>query len=125
MHFYIPPKQEGLQDKETAAHVAHHSYNELVSLIVDRLGDEVSLQAKPKSDVDRPESTRVAAEEFLGTTQQAHLPPQLAPVLGDEQNQTSLKEAYQDNAADSDSITRDMQVYPGSLSAVTKDSIKH
>ena len=48
-----------MQDGELASIIAQHSYNELVSLLVDRLGDEAALQTKPRS---RPQTPLPAAD---------------------------------------------------------------
>lgn len=55
---------ECVQDGELASTVAQHSYNELVSLLVDRLGDEAALQSKPGSRPHTP-APETAAEEEL------------------------------------------------------------
>ena len=55
---------ECVQDGELASTVAQHSYNELVSLLVDRLGDEAALQSKPGSRPHTPTPETAAKEEL-------------------------------------------------------------
>lgn len=50
-----------LQEEELAALLADRSYNELVSVLVDRLGDEAALQPKLSSDA-YSQATRIAVE---------------------------------------------------------------
>ena len=54
-----------LQNGELASVIAQHSYNELVSLLVDRLGDEAALQSKPGSRPNTPTPVPAAKADVL------------------------------------------------------------
>ena len=103
------------QDTETAAYIGDHSYNELVSLMVDRLGNEATTgpgsfpgtQATEPEPSPEPHSERSAASE--GEMQSSSARPFIpnssdadtrqmegqAPAVGTSEDVSSLSQSIQ------------------------------